>query len=159
MEIARPVKSALVILASVIVAIGVTGCTPNPAGDVAVANGLVSRLVDLSAETDADFYASADDWVIVHFESNPEYTVDEAFQELESTEYIADDALQDEGLGQIDGNEIGQDSYDIYFVGFDRDPMWEALAPIFADASLQWTSVELYDGLEDPDPITFSSGR
>ena len=162
----RTVTRTVAIVLSVVAALGLTGCAPNPALDIAVSTGFVSRVetlanqgpADTDTDTDTEYYADADDWVVVHFEGNAEYTVEDAFRELEQTEYAADDALRNRELGLIDGNEVGGDSYDIYFVGFDRDPMWDALAPIFADAPLQWTSVELYDGLEDPDPITFSSG-
>lgn len=163
MQSAKPIRRVLVTLVGAVLVLGMTGCSPNPATDIAVSNGLIAQLGRLAAsddtDTDSDYYAAADDWVVVHFASNSEYSADDAFRQLEDTEYAADDALSDDGLGLIDGNEVGADSYDIYFVGFDRDHMWEALAPIFAAAPLQWTSVELYDGLEDPDPITFSSGE
>jgi len=160
MEIAKPTGRVLGVLVGATLVLGITACSPNPAADIAISNGLITQLGKLAADdTDTDYYAAADDWVVVHFASNSEYSAGDAFRQLEDTEYAADDALNDDGLGLIDGNEVGGDSYDIYFVGFDRDHMWEALAPVFAAAPLQWTSVELYDGLEDPDPVTFSSGQ
>jgi hypothetical protein len=68
------------------------------------------------------------------------------------TELAADEALAAADAGWIDGNEVGDFGYELYFVGDDAEEMWSALEPVFADAPVPWTRVELRDGLDDPAP-------
>jgi len=104
-------------------------------------------------QDDSDYIdPNADDWIIVHFVDNDSYTSSEAFDQLFDTETAADEALYFADQGWIDGNEIGGGSYDLYFTGYDTDAMWDLLEPVFAEAPLAWTSVELLDGLEDESP-------
>jgi hypothetical protein len=94
-----------------------------------------------------------DDWVVLRFAAGPDGSAYDAFESLAATESAGDDALQLLEAGCIDGNEFGDDSYDVYFVGPDRRIMWEVLEPIFAGAPVAWTSVELRRGLEDVAPV------
>lgn len=72
--------------------------------------------------------------------------------ELLDTEMAADAALAEAGLGWIDGNEIGDESYDLYFAGSDAAAMWCVLEPVLEDGPVAWTYAELRETLEDPDP-------
>lgn len=91
-----------------------------------------------------------DDWVVVVYAFGDEQP--SAMLELLDTEMAADAALVEAGLGWIDGNEIGAESYDLYFAGSDAAAMWDVLQPVLEDAPVAWTSAELRDALEDPDP-------
>lgn len=51
---------------------------------------------------------------------------------LLETELAADAALRASAAGWIDGNEIGDHQYDLYFVGTDPEVMWTVLEPVFA---------------------------
>lgn len=91
-----------------------------------------------------------DDWVVVVYAFGDEEP--SAMLELLDTEMAADAALAEAGLGWIDGNEIGDESYDLYFAGSDAAAMWAVLRPVLDDGPVAWTSAELRDTLEDPDP-------
>lgn len=100
-----------------------------------------------------------DDWVVVTF-GDTEHEFDRAAMDsLLSTELAADDALQAADAGWIDGNEVGDHQYELYFAGFDREEMWAVLEPIFASAPVQWSRVELRDGLEDPGATVVTPGE
>lgn len=71
---------------------------------------------------------------------------------LLDTERAAERALRKSGVGVIDGNEVGQGIYELYFVGHDGEEMWRVLGPVLASAPLQWSRVELRRGLRDEDP-------
>ena len=71
---------------------------------------------------------------------------------LLETELAADDALTEAGVGMIDGNEVGDHSYELYFVGDEGEAMWRVLEPVFEDAPVPWTRVEIRSGLEDETP-------
>ena len=93
-----------------------------------------------------------DAWVVVTFaDTNDRFDLG-VFGAMIGYEVAADAALQAAGVGWIDGNEIGDYQYDLYFSGTDSAAMWEVLEPVFADAPLHWTSVELRDGLDDKNP-------
>ena len=94
--------------------------------------------------------SSADHWVVVTYDVVDE---DPAMMLLLDSELAADEALQAAGAGFIDGNEVGQGTYDMYFVGSDREELWSVLEPILADAPESWVRVEMRDGLEDQTPI------
>lgn len=72
--------------------------------------------------------------------------------QLLGTELTADAALQAAEAGAIDGNEVGQGVYDMYFFGTDREVMWDVIEPILDDAPAEWTKAELRDGLDDDAP-------
>jgi hypothetical protein len=91
-----------------------------------------------------------DDWVVVVYEVKGK---DPTMWSLVDTELAADKALQESGAGIIDGNEVGPGSYELYFVGSDRDEMWRILEPILAEAPVRWSHAELRHGLGDEDPV------
>ncbi len=109
--------------------------------------------VSTSREAELQPVDQLDDWVIVSFLTDGDM---DPMQTLLDTEVAAEEALQDEGVGYIDGNEAGADQYDLYFVGSDSEVMWEILEPILAEAPIAWGRVELRDGLEDTSPILIS---
>ncbi|ROS23057.1 hypothetical protein [Cellulomonas sp. PhB150] len=128
----------------------------SPAGLIGVVV-LVAGLSGLAAcaapASDDAADAEPDNWVVVTF-GDTEHEFDTgAMDSLLSTEVRADDALQAAGAGWIDGNEVGDHQYDLYFAGSDREEMWALLEPVFAAAPIRWSRVELRDGLDDPAAI------
>ena len=102
-------------------------------------------------DTDSEDAPDGDAWVVVAFETRNR-SITELMAGLESTEYRAAEALESAGLGTIDGNEVGEDAYELYFNGTDAAAMWKILEPILALAPATWDRVELRDGLDDPHP-------
>ena len=96
---------------------------------------------------------STDAWVIVAYSDTDDRFDLTLFDALLDTEVAADAALSEAGIGRIDGNEIGANAYEIFFVGVDAEKMWDVLEPVFADAPAPWSSVDLRDGFDDPDPV------
>ena len=94
----------------------------------------------------------ADAWVVIHFSGTSDNFDLDTMDALLGTETAADEALQSSDSGWIDGNDIGNHEYNLYFNGYDRDVMWGILEPIFAQAPVSWTSVELRTGLDDDQP-------
>lgn len=95
-------------------------------------------------------------WVVVIYDDTVEQFDVNVMDALFETEMAADAALQEAEAGLIDGNDIGQHQYQLYFIGSDATRMWEVLEPVFEDAPIHWTSVELRDGLEDPSPVVLT---
>lgn len=87
------------------------------------------------------------EWVVITFTGTDEFPAD-AMDALLATELAADEALSAAGAGMIDGNEIGDGMYQLFFVGVDRHRMWGLLEPVFADAPIPWSRVELFTSLE-----------
>ena len=95
--------------------------------------------------------ADGDDWVVVVFTT--EKWIDAKVMDLLlETELKAAEAVESAGVGVIDGNEVGAGSYELFFVGSDREAMWRVLKPAFAEAPVKWSRVELRHGFEDPAP-------
>lgn len=91
-------------------------------------------------------------WVVVIFDdTDREFDLD-VMDALLETELAADDALGEAGLGMIDGNEVGDHSYELYFVGGEGEAMWRVLEPVFEEAPVPWTRVEIRSGLEGEEP-------
>lgn len=99
----------------------------------------------------------SEDWVIVFFDFGADDTELDVVDALLATEIAADSALVEQSLGWIDGNEVGQGSYDLYFNGNDHEEMWAVLEPILATAPMKWTRVELRDSLEGPATVELTS--
>ena len=98
----------------------------------------------------------ANDWVVVTFAgTDDEFDLD-VMDALLETEGEADEALQSSGAGWIDGNDIGDHEYNLYFNGYDRTVMWGILEPIFADAPVSWSRVELRGGLDTDEPTVIT---
>jgi hypothetical protein len=102
--------------------------------------------------------AEPDDWVVVRFEYTGDPIALDAFDALIDTELAADAALDAADAGWIDGNEIGDNRYGLYFVGQDRRKMWSILEPVLAEAPVSWTAVELRNGFEDAAPTVIDAG-
>ena len=130
---------ALLILASIAALPGCMYIPAEPAQPVPAAES-----VDTMPSTDA--------WVVVMFEERPAEFDTNLMELLFETELKADEALGEAGAGWIDGNDVGAFGYELYFVGDDVDEMWEVLEPVFEDAPVAWTRVELRNSLEDPAP-------
>jgi len=46
----------------------------------------------------------------------------------------------------------------VFFYGDDADEMWRVLEPVFAEAPIPWTRVELSDGSDDASPEVLTQG-
>lgn len=91
-------------------------------------------------------------WVVVVYEDRPNEFDGDLMEALLETELAADQALAQADAGWIDGNDVGDSTYELYFVGEDAELMWNVLEPVFSKAPVAWTRVELRNGLEDPAP-------
>lgn len=129
----------------IVLAIGLAGCGT-------LAKAVAAREVPTVEE-------ESEDWVIVFFEFSGDDTEIDVMDALLATEIELDAALVEQGLGWIDGNEVGQGSYDLYFNGDDHDEMWGVLKPILATAPMKWTRVELRDSLEGPATVELTSKK
>lgn len=92
-------------------------------------------------------------WVVVTYAVVDD---DPAMLRLLPVETAADEALQAARARYIDGNEVGQGVYDMYFVGTDAREMWDLTELALAKAPVPWQRVELRDGLEDPEPTVIT---
>ena len=92
------------------------------------------------------------EWVVVSFEETGERFDFNLMEVLLETETAADEALLGSDLGFLDGNDIGDHQYELYFAGSDREAMWKILEPVFERAPVPWTRVELRSELEDTSP-------
>ena len=97
-----------------------------------------------------------DEWVVVTFEDRDADFDLSLMDAMLETELAADEALTRADAGQIDGNEIGAGEYALYFVGPDAERIWEVIQPVFDDAPVPWTQVQLMQGLDDPSPVTIT---
>ena len=93
------------------------------------------------------------DWVVLTFSGAEDAFPVGWMDALLPLEEAAIDALAESGTGDIDGNEIGEHGYELYFVGEDRHAVWATIEPIFRDSPVPWSKVELRSSLEDSDPI------
>ena len=99
-----------------------------------------------------DLYVDTDEWVVVIFDGREQEFDLDLMGALLPTELAADQALAEAGIGWIDGNDVGANGYELYFVGSDAAAMWSVLEPVFAAAPVAWNRVELRAGLEDASP-------
>lgn len=98
----------------------------------------------------------SDEWVVVTFGGATEALPVGWMDQVLPIEGAAIEALEESGVGYIDGNEIGGHGYELYFVGEDRHAVWSALEPVFRGSPIPWTRVELRDELEDPNPVVLT---
>lgn len=110
-------------------------------------------------EEDDDGTVEGQAWVVVMFEDRPKRFDDDLMKVLLDTELAADRALLAAGAGAIDGNDVGQHGYELYFAGHDAETMWKVLEPVFARAPVPWTRVELYSHGLDAKPTKVLSPR
>lgn len=95
--------------------------------------------------------------VIVSFTgSESEFPVD-WIDRLGPTETAAIAAIERARLGTIEGNEIGDNSYELTFVGNDGLAIWAAIKPTFDLAPVRWSRVEIRRSLEDPSPTVIDA--
>jgi hypothetical protein len=99
---------------------------------------------------------AGDEWVVVTFEDREDVFDLSLMEAMLATELAADEALAAADAGHIDGNEIGAGEYALFFVGPDADRIWGLIRPVFDDAPIQWTRVELMEGLDDSSPVTIT---
>jgi hypothetical protein len=95
---------------------------------------------------------SDEQWVIVTFGGSDEIMPVTWMDALLPTEMAAIEALETAEAGYIDGNDVGQYEYQLYFVGEDRHVVWDTIEPVFAAAPIRWTRVELRRDFEDSEP-------
>lgn len=126
-------------------------CAAHPASPGLNGQGAVGE-VDLDASS-----AAADAWVVVSFEDRDDQFDQNLMDALFDTEMAADQALAEADAGWIDGNDVGDHGYELYFVGEDPKEIWAAIQPVFASAPVPWTRVELRQGFEDPSPLVLTN--
>ncbi len=112
------------------------------AGCSVVVSGLAGRVIHPPAGDPES------DWVVITYTLQPGAEAS-AMDVLLETELAAEAALRDTGAGVIDGNEVGDGEYQLYFLGPDRHRMWQVLKPVFAAAPLTWSRVELFQSLNE----------
>lgn len=115
-----------------------------------------AALVLTSAGGESDFEPTGDDWVVVTFPAEAG-AGGLTWVRMMRIELAADRALGDAAAGALDGNEVGQGTYDLYFVGDDAAAMWEVLRPIMDDAPVRWSSARLQDTLDDAAPVVVTN--
>ena len=72
-------------------------------------------------------------------------------------ELAADAALQSNDLGYLDGNEIGQGEYSLYFYGPDSTSMWELIEPLTDQLEVPPTRAYLSDSeVQEPMLVTLN---
>ncbi len=119
--------------------------------------GVLMSLAVLTGCSPSDLTeAEPEDWVVVSFLDTNERFDSQTMDALLDYEVAADEALRSADAGWIDGNDVGDHQYDLYFNGYDRFEMWDLLKPVFDSAPVSWSRVELRQGLDDenPDVIT-----
>jgi hypothetical protein len=113
---------------------GLPFTTPNPVGPIVTSNASTVQL----------------DFVI------PEGMDAGAF--MDSTldfEIAADELLRSSDLGYLDGNEIGQAEYSLYFYGPDSTSMWELIEPLTDEFKVRPTRAYLSDSeVQEPMLVT-----
>lgn len=142
-------RSAVLVLAFIPLTL-LVGCARGLPQSSPLSSAVEPSSTPLDAAASAP--VSVEDRVIVRFEDRPAEFDPSAMDLLLDTELKADDALTAAGAGWIDGNDVGAYEYELYFVGDDADVMWKILEPVFADAPIPWTHVELHHGRDDPSP-------
>lgn len=95
-------------------------------------------------------------WVVVMFGGADDAMPVGWMDALLPIEMAAIEALEESGVGSIDGNEIGNHGYELYFVGEDREAIWAVLEPVLRESPVPWTRVELRARLEDPAPTVIA---
>lgn len=133
--------------------VALSACSPSSLWQMKLSDVTGGSDPDTSAEIiEEPDPADGDAWVTVSFEAREDEFDIDLMDALFETELAADEALVDAGVGQIDGNGAGAGGYDVFFVGADADEMWRVLEPVFAEAPVPWTRVELSDGFDDASP-------
>ena len=95
---------------------------------------------------------SGQQWVIVTFSGSDQIMPIGWMDALLPTEMAAIEALEAADVGYIDGNDVGQHEYQLYFVGNDRHVVWGTIEPAFTAAPIRWTRVELRRDFDDSEP-------
>lgn len=109
------------------------GAAPSVREDVPVADEPVEPVGDEWAEA----------MVVAHFSVPQELDAGDLLDAMWPVEERAMIAIEESGLGYIDGNGIGAGEYDLYFYGADHEAVWELLEPILREAPLPLRSVTL----------------
>ena len=117
---------------------------------------LAACAASAASEDAAEVTEEPNGWVVVRYEDRPDEFDGNLMEALLETELAADHALADSNTGWIDGNEVGDSTYELYFVGEDPQLMWDVLEPVFSQAPVSWTRVELRNGLQDPAPTVLN---
>ncbi|MFJ4173447.1 hypothetical protein [Microbacterium sp. NPDC089696] len=151
--ILRPLRLAALVIGVVILT---SGCVAASIPTQEVAEHYPVELGPATDDAAALEGEAADGTVLVLFRGRDEEFDLGLMDDMLQTELAADAALQEAGAGWIDGNAIGRGEYQLYFIGEDPERMWEIIEPIFADAPIAWSRVELWDGLDDDAPVVIT---
>ncbi|MEZ6233376.1 MAG: hypothetical protein R3B68_04225 [Phycisphaerales bacterium] len=77
------------------------------------------------SDTDAEEHA-----VLITVTLDGEWDLQDGLARLFELEDELSDAIDRAGVGELDGNEVGPDSFVVFCYGRHADPLWEAVAPI-----------------------------
>lgn len=109
---------------------------------------------DLLAD-DADFTVET---VLVVFALQDEFGPENLLDVMWPLEDRAMTAIESAGLGYLDGNEVGDSEYSLYFFGDDREAMWKLLEPIMSTAPYPLARVELWPPGREAEPLVIPFG-
>ena len=106
-------RSTVLILAATTFTLALSGCIGVPAGT----EGVVLPPTSDASTVKLDFEIPDDMDPVAFMDTTLDF------------ELQADAALQAVDLGYLDGNEIGEGQYSLYFYGPDSTSMWEVIQP------------------------------
>ena len=90
-------------------------------------------------------------WVVVTYADDETMPIS-IMDALKDTELEASAALDRTGVGFMDGNDIGDGEYQLYFGGQDREAVWRIVQPILDRAPVKWDKATLSTSNDDDDP-------
>lgn len=96
--------------------------------------------------------------VLVVFALREEFGPENLLDIMWPLEERAMTAIESAGLGYLDGNEVGDSEYSLYFFGDDREAMWKVLEPIMTTAPYPLARVELWPPGRDAEPRVIPFG-
>lgn len=149
MASSRGVRGSAAAAAVLGLSLGLSGCLYS-----AIPAAVPGASASWSAD-DADL--STEDLVVVVFALDSEFGGEDLLDAMWPVEEEALAAIEDAGLGYLDGNDVGAGEYSLYFYGDDRARMWELLEPIMRTAPVPLARVELWPSGEgtEPEVLTF----
>jgi hypothetical protein len=151
----RPARGAGLLFFCALLTATLGGCTTvgGLVGGAAL-EAHVRSVVDERADAAVLENPTVDDleWVVVVFELESEFGSPWLLTNMWPTEEAAIVALEEAGLGTIDGNEIGDSTYALYFYGDDSEAMWREIEPIMRDAPVPVAYVELWPDTFESEP-------
>ncbi len=111
-----------------------------------------AKVPSVTENSSAEESVHQEDLVVAVFTLEAEFGSESLLDDMWPVEERAMEALEHAGAGYIDGNEIGDSEYALYFYGTDREVMWSLLKPVLEDAPIPLTRVALWPPGEAAEP-------